>query len=315
MIKLMILLMLNIIPLSINLENINVSTFEESFINQVDNDYEYYEQFDEYSNSEYSLIVFKGIFNNKPSYAVKLSMDNPKAYYVLLEANDASYKVPFDDYGNSTAIAIESVYNIHLSIYNKDDKKEDYNVNLGRFVKDQFDLTNASTGKGEGKEFTSLTAYIPKVSFFDTFIIVLSSVIVISLVLLLFLFIKKKGMFNKEKRTEGIVSIKEILRKETNDIVDTDYLKDYNPNTTIYENAVFDETVDNKVEVDSRIITIEDQIKDIKAYLQDLGYVTEYSALSEDEKNNIMIELMKLKEQGKISLDDYYEESAELWKK
>ena len=26
-------------------------------------------------------------------------------------------------------------------------------------------------------------------------------------------------------------------------------------------------------------------------------------------------ELMKLKEQGKISLDDYYEESAELWKK
>ena len=96
-------------------------------------------------------------------------------------------------------------------------------------------------------------------------------------------------MFNKNKRAEGIVSIKEILRQETNDLVDTDYLKDYNPNTTIYENAVFDETVDNKVEVDSRIITNEDQIKDIKAYLQDLGYVTEYSALSEDEKNNIMI--------------------------
>ena len=70
-----------------------------------------------------------------------------------------------------------------------------------------------------------------------------------------------------------------------------------------------------KNEVDSRIKTNEEQIKDIKAYLQDLGYVTEYSALSEDEKNNIMIELMKLKEQGKISLDDYYEESAELWKK
>ena len=59
-------------------------------------------------------------------------------------------------------------------------------------------------------------------------------------------------MFNKEKRAEGIVSIKEILRKETNDLVDTDYLKDYNPNTTIYENAVFDETVDNKVEVESK---------------------------------------------------------------
>lgn len=312
MIKLMILLMLNIIPLSINLENLNVSTYEESFINQVDNDYEYYEQFDEYSNSEYSLLVFKGIFNNKPSYAVKLSMDNPKAYYVLLEANDASYKVPFDDDGNSTAIAIESVYNIHLSIYNKDDKKEDYNVNLGRFVKDQFDLTNASTGKGEGKEFTSLTAYIPKVSFFDTFIIVLSSVIVISLVLLLFLFIKKKGMFNKNKRAEGIVSIKEILRQETNDIVDNDYLKDF----------TYNKDTDNDVKLDDNICLENElnkenseKIKDIKAYLNDKGYITDYSVLSEEEKNNIMIELMKLKEKGMISLDDYYEESAELWKK
>lgn len=315
MIKLMILLMLNIIPLTINLDTVSLSNYEEEFVDLVDSGYEYYEQFDEYMTDEYSLLIYKGLYNDKPSYAVQLSSKTPNAYYVLVDINDMSYKLPFDDNGNSKAIAIESVYNIHLNIYNKDDKKQDYNINLGRFVKDQFDVTTAAKGKAEGKEFTSLQPYVPKFSFFDTFMIILSSVIVISLILILFLFIKKKGMFNKEKRAEGIVSIKEILRKETDDLVDTDYLKDYNPNTNMYESAEFDEEVANKVEVDSRIKTNEEQIKDIKAYLQDLGYVTEYSALSEDEKNNIMIELMKLKEQGKISLDDYYEESAELWKK
>ena len=119
-------------------------------------------------------------------------------------------------------------------------------------------------------------------------------------------------MFNKNKRAEGIVSIKEILRQETNDIVDNDYLKDF----------TYNKDTDNDVKLDDNICLENEsnkenseKIKDIKAYLNDKGYITDYSVLSEEEKNNIMIELMKLKEKGMISLDDYYEESAELWKK
>ena len=122
--------------------------------------------------------------------------------------------------------------------------------------------------------------------------------------LTLILFITKKGLFNKEKRKEGIISMKDLLSEDTNDIIEVDYLenvKDLNNNRLENSNDNFEEPID--------------EIKDIKAYLRDKGFITEYNALSEEEKNNIMIELMALKDQKKISLNDYYKETLELWKK
>ena len=60
---------------------------------------------------------------------------------------------------------------------------------------------------------------------------------------------------------------------------------------------------------------MKEQIEDIKAYLQSLGYITDYKLLSEEEKNKIMLELMRLKDTEQITLKKYYEETYQLWKK
>ena len=54
---------------------------------------------------------------------------------------------------------------------------------------------------------------------------------------------------------------------------------------------------------------------DIKGYLKDKGFVLEYKAINDDEKNQIMMELIKLKNERKITNDEYLEEVYELWKK
>ena len=53
----------------------------------------------------------------------------------------------------------------------------------------------------------------------------------------------------------------------------------------------------------------------IKKHLQELGFITDYRIIDSEEKNKIMLELMRLKEQKTITQDDYLYEVSELWKK
>jgi len=322
MIKLMLLLMLNIFPLSIlpldtnqDIQDLSNSVDKEmSFLEEVDKGYQYYEQYDQLSNDEFSVLIVKGIYNDKASYGVIFTSNVEKKYYALIEINDVTYRLEQDERGDSKAIAIESTYSMNLLIYDKKDKLQDIEFMLERFRGESYDTTLSTKGQGEGTEFSTLTQYIPKFEFFDIFVYLLIGVIITTSLLTLILFIKKKGMFNKEKRKEGILSIKDILSKETDDLIEVDYLENIN-------STISNSDLDNKEKLSEDIATdisnepTKQLIKDIKAYLRDKGYITEYNALSEDEKNKIMLELMSLKDKGLIDLNDYYEESAELWKK
>ena len=44
-------------------------------------------------------------------------------------------------------------------------------------------------------------------------------------------------------------------------------------------------------------------------------FIESSKSLSEEEKNRVMLELIKLKNEKRISQDRYYEETGELWKK
>lgn len=300
--KLLLLFLINIITLS----SVPAESKEKAFMESVDKEYQYYEKSQDYSysNNYFSIIVVQGIYNDKPSYGICFTSVESGKYYALLTIDDNSYKLLQDERKDGKAIAIESKYNIYIKVYDENDNKQSYEVTLPRFNKDKYDITNAIEGNGTGKKFDELISYIPKPSFFKTFIVILLSVTGMSVVLTLILFITKKGLFNKEKRKEGIISMKDLLSEDTNDIIEVDYLenvKDLNNNRLENSNDNFEEPID--------------EIKDIKAYLRDKGFITEYNALSEEEKNNIMIELMALKDQKKISLNDYYKETLELWKK
>ena len=89
--------------------------------------------------------------------------------------------------------------------------------------------------------------------------------------------------------------MRELLKEDTQDHIDTnEYFKKEEKDTT-----------EEKIE----------EVVDIKAYLREKGYITNYASLSEEEKNRVMLELIKLKNEKRISQDRYYEETGELWKK
>ena len=113
--------------------------------------------------------------------------------------------------------------------------------------------------------------------------------------LILIFYLKRKGIFRKDKINENVINMRELLKEDTKDHIETnEYFKKEEKDTT-----------EEKVE----------EVVDIKAYLREKGYITNYASLSEEEKNRVMLELIKLKNEKRISQDRYYEETGELWKK
>src|SRR5690554_6376318 len=53
---------------------------------------------------------------------------------------------------------------------------------------------------------------------------------------------------------------------------------------------------------------------DIKKHLAELNLVSDSSEASIEEKNKVMLALMRLRDQEKITYDDYLNEISELWK-
>ena len=56
-----------------------------------------------------------------------------------------------------------------------------------------------------------------------------------------------------------------------------------------------------------------DEERDISELLKQKGFDTNYSSLSTDDKNKIMLELMKMKEFNEITNEEYRAEVIKLW--
>ena len=140
-----------------------------------------------------------------------------------------------------------------------------------------------------------MSIYAQKFDFIKITMIILAAVIVLTGSLILIFYLKRKGIFRKDKINENVINMRELLKEDTKDHIETnEYFKKEEKDTT-----------EEKVE----------EVVDIKAYLREKGYITNYASLSEEEKNRVMLELIKLKNEKRISQDRYYEETGELWKK
>ena len=59
----------------------------------------------------------------------------------------------------------------------------------------------------------------------------------------------------------------------------------------------------------------ETQSKKLESYLQEKGYGLDYTLMTEEEKNQVMVLLMTLKYNGTINEFQYKNEVIKLWKK
>ena len=303
-----------IMPLSTNLSKEDIDETQNRFLDSVEKNYSYYDIEKTIDFDEFSLIIVKGIYNDCGCYGISFVPAVSNEYILVLETNESTFTLPSSNY----VIAIKADITYDIVIYDKEGTKLNIEkITIEKFNKDAYDTAGALAGLGEGVKFSFLQLYKTKLRYLPVLLISLGIMIAISGSLLLLLFILKKGFFNKDKRKEGVVSMRDIYEAETNDIntdgisfeENEEYFEEKTPNDS---STIIPVINPNKREEDESSVS---RVEDIKAYLVDHGFVVDYNILDEGEKNKIMMELIKLKNDGMITMDDYYKETYELWKK
>lgn len=301
-------------PLSTGLSKEDIDNTQNRFLDNVDKNYSYYDIERTIDFDEFSLVIVKGIYNNCGCYGISFVPAVSNEYVLVLETTESTFTLPNSNY----VIALKADITYEIIIYDKEGTKLNIEkIILSKFTKDDFDPTSALEGNGEGVRFSALQAYKTKLRYLTVLLISLGIMIAISGSVILLLFILKKGFFNKEKRKEGVVSMRDIYEAETNDLeqdgISFDEKEDYYEEPSSNVNSTVIPVINpNKREEDD---SDSSKVEDVKAYLVDRGFVVDYSILDEGEKNKIMMELIKLKNDGMISMDAYYKETYELWKK
>ena len=316
--KLLVLFLSFISFIAIDTGTLSKESIEQTqmiFLDSVEKGYQYYGNYETIEFDEFSLLIVKGIYNDSPCYGLSFVSATANSYYLVLETKSSSFTMPKNGNNGSLAIAIKADINYTVSIYDSNDKKvEMKEINLPKFSSNEFNYSSAISGQATGVKFTTLTEFKTRLPFLPVLLITLASLTGFVLLVLGVLFVLKKGYFNKEKRKEGVISMRDIYEAETDDIETDGISFDYEEKKEDYSSA--DELIPvinpNKREDDEPAVSKVDNIKD---YLRDKGFFVDYNVLSEEEKNKIMMELIKLKNDGLITLDAYYKETYELWKK
>lgn len=291
-----------------------IDEIQNTFLEDVDKNYASYEVYESYENDLFSVLVVRGIYNGSACYGVSFISISANEYYMVLETKSSAFKLQ-DAGANEIAMAIKADIEYQAVVYNENGNKvQTKAITLSKFAVSDFDEAGATIGQGHGTKFTTLTEYKARLPFLPVLLIILGSLICLSGLALLLLFILRKGLFNKDKRKEGVISMRDIYEAETEDIGNDGISFDYKEEHNLLETSddITPVTNPNKREEDDEVNS---KIENIKDYLKDKGFIVDYNILDEDEKNKIMMELIKLKNDGLISMDAYYKETYELWKK
>ena len=289
--------------------------FKDNFLSDVDKAYSEYTVITNYTNETYSLHIVKGIINNQATYGVSFFNIRAGDYNLFFEIDGIEYKVKPDGRGDYRLIGIKwrNYEQIKIKIYSKDGNLQSpaHLTVLDKFDKSTF--VGDIIGQDEGKTLVSLER-VDSVLNFDAFAMVTLAIIGVCALVIAIFAITKKGMFSKEVRKESVFDFKEFINQQTTTPQNNDDWIEVVPEV---EEVQKDSQESPKEVYEKAPRYVDDEISsiDVKKHLQDAGFVVDYSLVGDEEKNLIMLELMHLKNEGKISNDVYLEEIYKLWKK
>ncbi len=281
---------MSLIPINLDQE---VTDFQNTCING----YNTYYYLEETSVASYDLIVVIGEYNNQVGYSIFFRPAEPYTYYLILEINGQEVLSTNKDY------EVLNLYNLvidkELTINVKYEKKTTYSLQLKSMSYDEY-ITNYTNkllpGNNGGLEVIKLgpTKTTPTTMLFS---IIFCLLILLSIIIILVLYIFKKGLFNEEKANKEFEEehqIRSMIEEETNNI----------------EIEVIEE---EPVEVYETKIEDEDIERDITLILKNKGFNTNYSEMTNEEKNKVMLELMRMRDFKEITQEEYRREVINLW--
>lgn len=248
------------------------------------------------NNDKYTFSLFYSFYDNECYFDVFLYTYEPNTYTIRIIIDGIEYRVQdILENGNITAHLIKcGKENTKVYVYNGLSRKE---VILPNSF-DEIDNSKILVGYNNG----GVTSFLEPIEGLNrTMLIILVTMIFIiclCCMALALLFIFKVGRFSKRA---NVVTFEENQNEEPINNENKDYVIDY---ANYYQ-----ESVENKEE------QIEPIKKDIKELLENRGYKTDYSEMTEDEKNEVMVYFMILRNNNEISSEQYQEEVVRLWKK
>ena len=288
---------------------------EEAFYN---NNYQAYNSYAtelEYETNGYSILVLVGDYEAKVSYSIFFELkdaDNYKLY--IKQASQEGYYPSVNSKGGSTVYNLSSTEVITIEIHQENVPTYLYELkpldinNYQETYKDKI-IQGNNLGFSEIEDLNNKDSKTPKLT------IILSSVflgiILISITILLIMFALKKGIFNQEVLDKEFEE-EHNIRNQIND-----YLSNLDEeNIEVEAEEIKSDQTNNQEtkEVYKKYNNYDfDEARDIAFLLQEKGYNTNYSELSNDEKNNVMLELMKMRHMKEITDEEYRSEVIKLW--
>lgn len=307
--------------------------FIDDFDRKVNDAYSEYTAIEHYDESyPYGIKLVRGIIAGEVRYGFCFYSAQSKDYYVRVSYQGKLYRVSTDSRGDVQAVALNLKEGDTFSIivYNsRSETQEPISTfkDIKIMSKAEFEnLESKQSGLGKGVKLTRLESEFNMSP--ETWYLIVAVLIILACVLIVYIYYKKRqGLFNQEIRSQNAFNFREFISSNFG-ITDQ--------NSEPYEEAdyeVIDDDYQDEVDEDKAEEKDEDQESyfeehyswardedersgfNITEYLQNKGYVTDYSVLSENEKNQIMLELMRLKDEKRITRDEYLEETAKLWKK
>lgn len=288
--------------------------FRDKFIASVDEAYSEYTIIADYTSELYSIQIAKGLINEKATYGISFFSSRAGDYYLYFEIDSIEYKISPDSRGDYQLLGIKwrDYEQVKIKIYSKDGNLQypTHPTVLEKFDKSSF--TGNHMGLDEGGTLTSLKK-VDGIINFNVYFIVALIIIAICVIVITILALTKRGMFSKEVRKEGVFDFKEFIDKQITSQDNDDWIE-VKPESDM-EKPANQENPREVYEKGHRYDDDEISSINVSKHLQDAGFVVDYSLAGDEEKNMIMLELMHLKNERKISNDVYLEEIYKLWKK
>lgn len=303
-------------------------TVDDDYVNEIKSSYEEYVLVEEYTNNYYDLQLYAGKINEKIYYGIYFKNKIPNEYNLKLYYNSKDYVLPTTTRGDVMAPAVDlsDTANFSIIIYDKSDFYQ-YGIsdfqNIDTLDLEEFSkLENKLTGQGQGVTASRIRSNF-KIEERLIIYIVLVSVLLTCGIIIFIYYKKKRGMFSPDIKSANVFNFKDFLNAASQDIQE-DYVDATSDST--YNDTYEDDKVTEDVEEQNKERVVnqtyvwhhyeeEKSDFDFKGHLSELNLPTNYEIASLEDKNKIMLELMRLKDQNKITQDDYLDEISELWKK
>lgn len=283
------------------------------FNSSINDGYQKYEVMEEKSNIYYTFKLIRGINNNKMYFGAFLFNEDSKSHKLAMIIDETQYSLPQTSRGDYVIPAMKLEDDVIIRILDElNNERARYTIN--KITVEEFNNKTTGIINGLNKGLSETKSNL-NLNFMTLIVYIFGGIIIVFGGILVYMIIAKKGLFNENKRKSEVFNFREYVEKMTGQ-------------NTMDENIVLsDEDINEvrnpQVEEEAQIVNMypyqreyddDDEEVDVKKLLQNRGFNTDYQVLNENEKNMIMLELMKMRDLHEITREQYQKEIISLWK-